>query len=30
VSYALWAGSVGTATQELLGTNATDYATTFE
>jgi hypothetical protein len=30
VSYALWAGSVGTATQELLGTNATDYAATFE
>ena len=29
VSYALWAGSVGTATQELLGT-ATDYASTFE
>lgn len=30
VSYAMWAGSVGTATQELLGFIATDYAATFE
>ena len=29
-SYALWAGSVGTATLELLGTNRPDYAATFE
>lgn len=29
VSYALWAGSVGTATRELLGDGATDYAETF-
>jgi hypothetical protein len=29
VAYALWAGSVGTATQDLLGLNTTDYATTF-
>jgi len=30
VSYAMWAGSVSTATQELLGLTATDYAATFE
>lgn len=29
VTYALWAGSVGTATQELLGPTETDYAATF-
>lgn len=29
ISYALWAGSVGTATRELLGRDVTDYAETF-